>query len=86
LKDGTKVWAHELDTEVQATPVIAGNRLYVVCTSGLTVVAEVGRAYKELARNQLDEKLYASPAIVQGRIYLRGLNHLYCLADGAAKP
>jgi outer membrane protein assembly factor BamB len=84
LKDGKKVWAHELETEVQATPVIAGNRLYIACTNGLTVVAEVGRAYKELARNQLDEKFYASPAVVGGRIYLRGVNHLYGLGAGVA--
>jgi outer membrane protein assembly factor BamB len=86
LKDGAKVWARELHTEVQASPAIAGNRLYVTGVDGVTLVAEVGRAYKELARNELGEKFVASPAFVQGRIYLRGLDNVYCLGGEAAKP
>jgi hypothetical protein len=31
-----------------------------------------------LAINELDESLFASPAIVGDAIYLRGNQHLYC--------
>ncbi len=86
LKDGAKVWAHDLRTEVQASPSIAGNRLYLLCLDGTTVVAEAGRTFKELARNELGEKFMASPAFAPGRIYLRGLTHLYCLAGGTSPP
>ena len=86
MKDGAKVWEHELNAEVQASPAIAGNRLYVTGVDGVTVVAEVGRKYQELARNELGEKFLASPAFVAGRIYLRGVNHLYCLTGEAARP
>jgi outer membrane protein assembly factor BamB len=86
LKNGAKVWEHALSVEVHSTPAIAGNRLYVVCNDGNTVVAEVGREYKEVARNKLDDKFVASPAFVQGRIYLRGMKQLYCLTGDAAKP
>ena len=79
LKAGKKVWEKELETEVQASPAIIGRRLYVACTNGTTVVAEVGPAYRELARNELGEKIYASPAIVGRRLYLRGQRHLFCL-------
>lgn len=88
VKTGEKVWEQDLKTEIQATPAIAGQRLYVLCTDGTTVVLEVGRAFKELARNPLGdgEKFVASPAFVRGRIYVRGLTHLYCLGEAAAKP
>lgn len=86
LKDGKKVWEHDLETEVQASPVIAGRRLYIVCTNGDTVVLEVGRAFRELARNKLGEKIFASPAVVDGRLYVRGEHHLFCLGGTGPKP
>jgi outer membrane protein assembly factor BamB len=89
MKDGAKLWEQDLQQEVQASPSISGNRLYVPCVSGLTIVVEVGRTYKELARNEVTEKVVASPAFAPGRIYLRGMNSLYALgaaAAPAAKP
>jgi hypothetical protein len=85
LKTGAKVWTKELDANVQASPAIFGRRLYVTCANGLTIVAEVGAEYRELARNPLGEQVFASPAFAGGRLYLRGQNHLFCLA-GAATP
>ena len=86
MKSGAKVWAQDLGMEVQASPVIAGGRLYVLGADGVTVVAEVARAFKELARNPLGEKCVASPAFVRGRIYLRSFTRLFCLGGEPAKP
>lgn len=86
LKDGARLWEQDLQQEVQASPSISGNRLYVNCVNGLTIVVEVGRTFKELARNELADKVVASPAYAPGRIYLRGLNSLYCLGTPGAKP
>ena len=36
--------------------------------------------------SELADKFVASPAFVRGRIYLRGLELLYCIAVGAAPP
>ena len=85
MKDGKKVWEHELHLEVQASPAIVGNRLYVFATDGKAVVAEVARAFKELGRGELDDKILASPAFAAGRIYVRGAKNLYCLGAAAAK-
>jgi outer membrane protein assembly factor BamB len=84
FKDGKLLWEHNLDTEVQASPALAANRLYITGTNGVTIVAEAGREYRELARNPLGEKVYATPAFVGGRIFFRGTKHVYCIA--AAEP
>lgn len=86
VKDGKKVWDKDLETEVQASPAIFGRRLYVSCVNGTTFVAELGRECRELARNPLGEKIYASPALAGGRLFLRGLDHLYCIEAKEAKP
>ncbi|MDO8542856.1 MAG: PQQ-binding-like beta-propeller repeat protein [Opitutaceae bacterium] len=85
LADGKTLWEKDLQTEAHPSPVIAGNRLYVTCTNGTTIVAAAGREYQELARNELGEKVFASAAIVRGRMYVRGLKNLYCLGP-ATKP
>lgn len=70
---------------VYASPVGAGGRVYVVGREGTTVVLEHGREYKALALNTLDEGFDASPAVAGDELYLRGSEHLYCLADGGTK-
>lgn len=45
------------------------------------VVIEAGDTFKVLARNELGEKVMSSPAVVEGRIYLRTEKHLYCFGE-----
>jgi outer membrane protein assembly factor BamB len=87
-KDGKKQWEHDLGEECNASPSIAGNKLYVITLKGTLVVAEVGREYQELGQSPLGEKVMASPAFAQGKILVRGVKHLICIgAKGApAKP
>lgn len=80
-QSGAKQWDHDFSTEIQSSPGIAGNRLYLVATDGHAWVLEAGRAYKELGHGTLDDKFYASPAFAGGRLYLRGNARLYCLGD-----
>ena len=42
---------------------------------------DVGTEYTELTKNSLDEKCYATPAFADGRIYIRGVENLYCIGD-----
>ena len=60
-----------------ASPVAAGNRVYLLTESGVTFVLEDGEQYKEIAKNDLDEMSLASPAIAGGAIYIRTESTLY---------
>jgi outer membrane protein assembly factor BamB len=62
---------------VYASPVGAAGRVYVVGRDGTTAVLERGREYRLLAVNQLDDGFDASPALVDGEMYLRGIRFLY---------
>jgi hypothetical protein len=46
-------------------------------------VVRAGEKYELVARNELGEKTYASPALSQGQIFLRSFKHLYCLGKAA---
>jgi outer membrane protein assembly factor BamB len=69
-----------------SSPVVAGERIYLTSEDGDTHVIRSGPRFEILATNSLDEPVMASPAIVDGTIYLRGAEHLYAIAapaDGA---
>ncbi|MGQ8335137.1 outer membrane protein assembly factor BamB family protein [Sunxiuqinia sp. A32] len=78
-KSGIKLWQHDFGEEIQASPAIAGNLIYVVSTSGNAWVFEAGREYKEQGNGVLNDKFYASPAFSNGCLYLRGNKNLYCI-------
>ena len=66
---------------VYASPVAADGRVYVTSREGTTLVLRAGPTLEVLATNMLDDGFDASPAIVDGEIYLRGQRYLYCIAE-----
>src|SRR5262249_31585480 len=67
-----------------ASPIALRDQLLWVLDEGTTVVVEPGAKPKIVARNKLDgdELDYgASPAVVEGKIYLRSRTHLYCIGE-----
>ena len=67
---------------VYASPIAAGGRVYVPSRDGTTVVVAAGPAFELLAVNLLEDGFDASPAAVDGELYLRGRQYLYCIAAG----
>jgi len=85
VADGKKVWEQELEDDFRASPSLVGDKLYLLDEKGVMIIARAGAEYKELTRCELGEKCYASPAFGDGRIYLRGLDNLYCIGTETTK-
>lgn len=66
-------------SNIYASPVGAGGRVYLTGRNGNTLVLERGPEYKVMALNKLDERFDASPAIAGNQLFLRGAKHLYCI-------
>lgn len=63
-----------------ASPVAGNGKVYLVNDEGdLSVVSAVGK-WQVLATAKFGEPVYATPALADGRIYLRTVGHLYCFA------
>jgi outer membrane protein assembly factor BamB len=60
-----------------SSPVAADNKIYIASEEGVVVVLDGGEELKVLAKNTLDGQIMATPAIVDGKIYVRTGNHLY---------
>lgn len=75
---GKILWREKMGLH-HASPVVAGGLLYFLNDEGVTHVVKAGPEYKLIARNELGEKTFASPAISEGRIFIRAFKQLYCI-------
>lgn len=60
-----------------ASPVAAGGRIYLSSQEGKVTVVRAGRDWEILAVNDLGEDIFATPAIVDGSIFVRTSRALY---------
>jgi outer membrane protein assembly factor BamB len=87
VADGKLLWEVELEEMFMASPSLAGASLYLTTEKGLTIIGEISReGFKETGRCELGEKVNASIAFADGRLYMRGKKHLWCLGAAPAKP
>ena len=63
-----------------SSPVAADGKIYVTSASGKVTVVKAGPSWTTLQVNDLDEECYASPAIANGRIYIRTRSSVYAFA------
>lgn len=72
--------AERLDAEgsYYTSAITADGRIYAASQKGRVVVYETGDTLTVLARNDMGEQVFATPAILDGRIYLRTEKRLFC--------
>jgi outer membrane protein assembly factor BamB len=65
------------------SPVAVRGKILFLTEDGMTFVLEPGHALNIVARNSLRDgtEFRASPAVANGRIYLRSQAHLYCIGE-----
>jgi outer membrane protein assembly factor BamB len=68
-----------------ASPVLVGGLVYFINDDGQINVIRPGEKFNRVARYELGEQCYASPAISDGQVFLRGFQHLFCIGKPAAK-
>jgi outer membrane protein assembly factor BamB len=62
-----------------SSPVAIDGRLVWVSEEGDAFVIKPGPQHEVLRTNALGEAVFASPAIAQGRLFIRGAQNLYCI-------
>jgi outer membrane protein assembly factor BamB len=68
-----------------ASPVAAGGKILVCSQPGMAVVIKAGDTLEVLARNPMGERIMATPAIVENRLYLRTQGKLYAFGEAMDK-
>ena len=69
-----------------SSPVAGDGKVYTISERGwLTVVSAQGN-WEVLSTTEFGEDAYATPALLDGKIYLRTTKHLYCFGAPDAPP
>ncbi|HEX5106080.1 MAG TPA: PQQ-binding-like beta-propeller repeat protein [Pirellulaceae bacterium] len=78
-QSGELQWTARLGKHYSASLVTAGGLVYLLADDGIMKVVRPGPELDVVAENPLGEYCYASPALSQGQILVRGEEHLYCI-------
>jgi outer membrane protein assembly factor BamB len=82
---GKPVWTEHLANGFTASPVIVDGKVYAVSEDGEVFVFPAGPSFKRLAKNSVGEKVMATPAVANNRLFIRGQEHLFCIGKGSDK-
>jgi hypothetical protein len=82
---GNRLWRKRLGQGHSASLVTAGGLVYFTSDRGVTTIVKPGPEYVEVAKNNLGEDCFSSPAISRGQLFLRADKHLYCIGNASAQ-
>jgi outer membrane protein assembly factor BamB len=85
-KDGKEIWSKKrIDNpgNYYASPVAAEGKVYVTGEAGAIAVLKMGKKPQILAVNDIGESCVATPAIADGRLFVRTVKKLYCFSESA---
>ncbi len=80
VKTGDTYWEENLGRQY-SSPVLANGLVYMPNDDGVITVIKPGVSFEVVAKNTIGERMNASPAISNGKIYLRGEKHLFCIGE-----
>ena len=63
---------------VAASPLIIGDKLLIIDENGAGCLVATGTEFKVLGSGSIDDTVWATPAVADGAVFLRGVKSLYC--------
>jgi outer membrane protein assembly factor BamB len=78
-KTGKVLWSERLfGKEVTSSPVMVGNDILAIGEDGEVAVFKASKDFERVAKANLGEGVFASPAVADGKVFIRGTSHLFC--------
>lgn len=83
LDDGSLLFSERLANGIPSalSPIVTPDRRIYIASAGKSVVVAAGPKYEVLATSDLGDPSAASPAVADGRLFLKGMRHLYCVGS-----
>ena len=76
---GEKYWEQEFDEVIYASPTYADGKVYLMDMSGALHVFSMTKEYQLVAESELGENSVCAPIFIDGKMYIRGYDNLYCI-------
>jgi outer membrane protein assembly factor BamB len=76
-KSGNVHWSERVGGKYSASPLLADDKVYFQNEEGDTVIVKASAKYEMIGKNSLGERTLASPAAVDGALFIRTDKNLY---------
>ncbi|MCX7818616.1 MAG: PQQ-binding-like beta-propeller repeat protein [Kiritimatiellae bacterium] len=83
---GEKLWSQEWEEGFYASPVAAGEAIYLLDRAGRARVVRAARQFELIAENPVGEECGATPALAGDRLYLRTRHRLIAIEEATTAP
>ncbi|MCE5229607.1 PQQ-binding-like beta-propeller repeat protein [bacterium] len=77
--DGKQIWENTYDCQITASPIIAGQNIYIFGQDGITRVIRLADTFEQLSQGNVGEPILITPAFADNQIYIRGDKTLFCI-------
>ena len=81
ISTGKEVWRKRLGGNYSASPLLAGNKVYFQSEAGEASILELGKEPKELAKNTLPGRVFASYSLIGDDLIIRTEKGVYRIGD-----
>lgn len=78
-KDGKELWRERIGSNVTGSPLVINDKLYIPGEDGKMYVLEASSKYNVLSINDVGENIFATPAVADGKLYVRTRTQLVCI-------
>jgi outer membrane protein assembly factor BamB len=78
-RTGKVLWEQEFDQGFRSSPILVNDRVYIIDLSGMMQIFRMDQKFELLGAADVGEPVYATPAFIEERIYVRSLGHLFCI-------
>ncbi|MCC6512142.1 MAG: PQQ-binding-like beta-propeller repeat protein [Pirellulaceae bacterium] len=74
---GKELWKERIGGNFSASPLLAGDNLYLLSEEGDTTIVKADRTFKQVARNRLEDRTLASMAVIDRDLLIRSKSGLW---------
>jgi outer membrane protein assembly factor BamB len=78
---GDTLWTHYFTEQFYASPMIADGKVYYLDRGGMMHIVNAGPTFELIAESPLGERADCTPAFSDQKIFIRGKQNLYCIAN-----
>jgi outer membrane protein assembly factor BamB len=78
---GDTLWTHYFMEQYYASPIIADDMVYLLDRSGTTNITKAAGTFELISVSPLGEPVDCTPAFSDKKIYIRGMENLYCISQ-----
>ncbi len=78
---GDTLWTHYFMEQYYSSPIIADGMLYLLDRSGTTNIIKAGGTFEPVSVSPIGEPVDCTPAFSDNKIYIRGMENLYCISE-----